>query len=85
MEKWILIKLYMLERLGEASTWQGIATVVAMFGCKIGYGMDWGPLAAIGAMVSASIKMMFPDTKASPPPAPPTATPTDPAMEAKND
>jgi len=57
------IKDYLLTRLGEASTWQGIATMVAITGCKVGYGMDWGQLAAIGAIVSATIKMLFPDTK----------------------
>lgn len=66
MEKWTQLKIYLLARLGEASTWQGIATVVAILGCRVGYGMDWGPLAAIGAMVSATIKMFFPDTKIPP-------------------
>jgi len=54
-------KDYVLERLSEPSTWQGIGFVVALTGCKVGYGMDWGQAAGLGGILSAAIKMIFPD------------------------
>lgn len=52
---------YLLDRLGEASTWQGIGFVVALTGCKMGLGMDWGQAAGLGGAISAAIKMIMPD------------------------
>lgn len=48
-------------RLSEQSTWQGIAFIVALSGSKFGAGMDWGQAAGIGGLVSAVLKMAFPD------------------------
>lgn len=56
-------KQYVLDRLTEPSTWQGIGFVVALTGCKVGYGMDWGQAAGLGGIISAAIKMIFPDKK----------------------
>lgn len=50
-------------RLSEQSTWQGIGFLVALCGCKVGAGMDWGPAAGIGGAISAVLKMVFPDPK----------------------
>lgn len=54
---------YAADRLTEPSTWQGIGFVVALTGCKVGYGMDWGQAAGLGGIISAAIKMALPDKK----------------------
>jgi hypothetical protein len=54
-------KDYALDRLSEPSTWQGIAFVVALTGSKFGAGLDWGQAAGLGGIISAAIKMVFPD------------------------
>lgn len=48
-------------RLSEPSTWQGIGFIVALTGSKLGLGMDWGQAAGIGGIISALLKMVFPD------------------------
>lgn len=50
-------------RLSEPSTWQGIGFLVALTGCKVGIGMDWGHAAGLGGIISAAIKMALPDAK----------------------
>lgn len=50
-------------RLSEPSTWQGIGFLVALTGCKLGIGMDWGQAAGLGGIISAAIKMAIPDKK----------------------
>jgi hypothetical protein len=52
---------YMLDRIGEASTWQGVGFIVGACGSKFGAGMDWGQAAFIGGLVSGLIKTAFPD------------------------
>jgi hypothetical protein len=52
---------YLAARLSEASTWQGIGFVVALTGSKFGFGMDWGQAAGLGGIISAALKMVFPD------------------------
>lgn len=52
---------YILDRLGEQSTWQGVGFVVALTGSKLGLGMEWGQAASLGGLISAVIKMMLPD------------------------
>lgn len=54
---------YLLDRLGEPSTWQGIGFVVALCGAKFGAGADWGQAAGLGGAISAAIKMLLPDQK----------------------
>lgn len=51
-------------RLSEPSTWQGIGFLVALTGAKYGAGMDWGQAAGLGGILSAALKMIFPDPKA---------------------
>jgi hypothetical protein len=46
---------FVLDRLGEASTWQAIGFAVALFSAH-GSGFDWGQGAALGGLVSAFIK-----------------------------
>lgn len=56
--------LTMIEaRLQEQSTWQGIGFIVALTGAKFGVGMDWGAAAGIGGIISAALKIVFPDPK----------------------
>jgi hypothetical protein len=50
-------------RLSEPSTWQGIGFLVALTGAKVGAGLDWGQAAGLGGIVSAALKMIFPDPK----------------------
>lgn len=54
---------YTSERLKEPSTWQGIGFLVALTGCKVGAGMEWGQAAGLGGIISAAIKMVVPDKK----------------------
>jgi hypothetical protein len=57
------LKDYVLDRLDEPSTWQGIGFLVALTGSKAGLGLDWGLAAGIGGILSALIKVIFPDKK----------------------
>lgn len=50
-------------RMSEPSTWQGIGFLVALTGAKVGAGLDWGQAAGLGGIVSAALKMFFPDPK----------------------
>lgn len=50
-------------RLSEQSTWQGIGFLVALTGAKFGAGMDWGQAAGLGGIISALLKMVFPEPK----------------------
>lgn len=52
---------FSLSRMGEASTWQGIGFIAALFGAKWAANLDWGSAAALGGTVSAFIKAVFPD------------------------
>jgi hypothetical protein len=63
MEKLRDFLTYSADRLKEPSTWQGIGFIVALTGCKLGAGMDWGQAAGLGGIISAAIKMVFPDPK----------------------
>lgn len=50
-------------RLSEQSTWQGIGFVVTLTGAKFGVGLDWGQAAGLGGVISALLKIVFPDPK----------------------
>lgn len=54
---------FIAARLSEPSTWQGIGFLCALFGAKVGAGLDWGQAAGLGGVVSAALKMIFPDAK----------------------
>lgn len=54
---------FLLARLSEPSTWQGIGFIVTLFGGRFGAGMDWGQAAGLGGLISAVIKMIVPDPK----------------------
>lgn len=56
--------LHMVEdRLTEQSTWQGIGFVVGLFLAKYGLVLDWGQAAGLGGIISAALKIVFPDPK----------------------
>lgn len=56
--------LTMIEvRLQEQSTWQGIGFIAGLCGAKFGAGMDWGAAAGLGGVLSALLKIVFPDPK----------------------
>lgn len=60
---------YALDRMSEASTWQGIGFIVSLSGAKWGMNLAWGEAAAVGGLVSGAIKTLAPDIfkpKASP-------------------
>lgn len=52
---------YLIARLSEPSTWQGIGFVLTLAGCRWAAEMDWGQAAGLGGIVSAVVKMVFPD------------------------
>lgn len=52
---------YILDRLGESSTWQGLGFLAAVCGARWAANLDWGGAAALGGAVSAAIKTFFPD------------------------
>jgi hypothetical protein len=52
---------YALDRVGEASTWQGLAFFTTLAGAKWGANFDFTQAAASGAVVSGFIKVIFPD------------------------
>lgn len=52
---------FVLDRLGEPSTWQGIGFVAGLCGAKWGANMDWGGAAAFGGTISAFLKTVLPD------------------------
>lgn len=54
---------YVAARLSEPSTWQGISFILGLAGSKYAH-LDWGQAAAIGASVSAALKILLPDAKA---------------------
>ena len=56
-----IITEFVAARLSEQSTWQGIGFLVALTGSKVGLGLDWGQAAGLGGIVSAALKMIFPD------------------------
>lgn len=56
------ITMYLIDRLTEPSTWQGVGFIVALSGCKLGLGLDWGQATGIGGSISAVIKMCLPDS-----------------------
>lgn len=52
---------YLAARLGEPSTWQGIGFCLTLAGAKWAVNLDWGQAAGLGGIVSALLKMIFPD------------------------
>jgi hypothetical protein len=52
---------FIAARLSEPSTWQGIFFLVTLTGSKFGAGLDWGQAAGLGGVMSAALKMIFPD------------------------
>jgi hypothetical protein len=52
---------YLAARLGEASTWQGIGFCLTLAGAKWAANLDWGQAAGLGGIVSALLKIIFPD------------------------
>lgn len=47
-------------RLSEPSTWQGIGFIAGLFIAKA-RGLDWGQASGLGGIISAALKMVFPD------------------------
>lgn len=52
---------FIAARLSEPSTWQGIGFLVTLTGAKYGANLDWGQAAGLGGLISAVLKMIFPD------------------------
>jgi hypothetical protein len=61
MTKLEQIAVYASARLAEQSTWQGIAFIAALFGSRYA-NLPWGQCAALGASLSAVMKIVFPDS-----------------------
>jgi hypothetical protein len=63
MKECIRITLeFIAARLSEPSTWQGIGFCLTLAGAKWAVGLDWGQAAGLGGIVSAVLKMVFPDS-----------------------
>lgn len=54
---------FLAARLSEQSTWQGVGFLITLAGAKWAAGLDWGQAAGLGGIVSAVLKMIFPDSK----------------------
>jgi hypothetical protein len=52
---------YIFDRMGEQTTWRGIAFFLALLGAKFGAQVDWGGAAALGGAVSGLMKILLPD------------------------
>lgn len=52
---------FILDRLDEPSTWQAIGFAVGLTGSHYGANIDWGQGAALGGVISATIKAFTPD------------------------
>lgn len=63
MKKYRAILTMIEDRLQEQSTWQGIGFIVALMGAKWGAGLDWGAAAGLGGIISAVLKICFPEPK----------------------
>lgn len=59
---WIRIRDITVTLLSERSTWQGIGFFVGLFASKELANADWGAACAVGAAISAFIKIP-PDSK----------------------
>lgn len=57
---------FILDRMREPSSWQGVGFLATLAGAKWGASLDWGQAAALGATVSAFIKTIFPDALGDP-------------------
>lgn len=53
---------YLAARLSEQSTWQGIGFCLTLAGAKWAGNLDWGQAAGLGGIVSALLKMVFPES-----------------------
>ena len=52
---------FFADRLKESSTWQGIAFILRLTGSHYAADFDIAGATAMGALVSATIKILFPD------------------------
>lgn len=53
---------YVLDRMDEASTWQGLGFLAGLLGAHWAANLDWGGAAALGGTISAGVKAVFPDS-----------------------
>ncbi len=60
MNKFFQVLAYLLDRLGESSTWQGVGFFVGMFYSSY-RDLEWGAGVGIGCTISGLIKIFLPD------------------------
>ena len=58
------IKQFLIDRLSESSTWQGLAFILTIVGSHYGANFGIAGATAAGGLVSATIKILFPDNAA---------------------
>jgi len=63
MEKLNIATRYMLDRLGEPGTWQGIGFFVGILSGHHLAGLNWGEAAGLGGAISGAIKTFLPDIR----------------------
>lgn len=56
------LKDFIVERLNESSTWQGLGFILTLTGSHLAADFDIAGATALGALVSAVIKLLFPDS-----------------------
>lgn len=56
------VAAYLLNRMSEASTWQGLGFIATLLGARWAASLDWGAAAALGGLVSGAIKTLLPDS-----------------------
>jgi urea transporter len=58
----IALRDKVIELLGQQSTWQGLAFLIALSGGHFAANLDWGQAAALGGTLSALLKTLVSDT-----------------------
>jgi hypothetical protein len=54
---------YVVARLSERSSWEGIAFLLTLTGSRYGANLPLDQCVALGGMLSGAIKIIFPDIK----------------------
>ena len=55
-----VLTVYLSQRLAEPETWRGVAVIATLIGGSQFASLNWGECAALGASLSAVMKIIFP-------------------------
>ena len=59
------IALWLLDRLDEPSTWQGVAAIATLSGSRWALNFNWDLCSAVAIVIHAVFLMLTPDKKGS--------------------